>query len=385
MVARSGGPTKDARDGVVDKELLGAFRSQNPKHVEERARYFKPVPGLANQRIQCKECAGGTKFFDGLGELFGHCKSIQDANKGGRRSSQHGAMAVFIAIDLLKCRDATQSAVSRATLHCVRPASASAQSSRQQQHPHNVVTFSHRLAWPPMVISTGFCYHEPDRTDMRAKAASAEDVFLLYNNRGEFTGAVLAVFKSSLDGYRAAREWEREEDAETKKELVIFDDIMKIEKQLRLPTVKKNQLRKRLLETEVVTLKDIDRMEEEEREAKRRREGEEAREAERRRAEEEERVRKRKREEEEEEAERKREREDEEAARKRKREEEEEAAARARECNVCFDEMEDGKRAVLSCGHAKTCYGCAIHLWDTTRQCPECRATIEAEPRVVYL
>ena len=86
-------------------------------------------------------------------------------------------------------------------------------------------------------------------------------------NRGEFTGAVLAVFKSSLDGYRAAREWEREEDAETKKELVIFDDIMKIEKQLRLPTVKKNQLRKRLLETEVVTLKDIDRMEEEEREA----------------------------------------------------------------------------------------------------------------------
>jgi len=195
---------------------------------------------------------------------------------------------------------------------------------------------------------------------MRAKAASAEDVFLLYNNRGEFTGAVLAVFKSSLDGYRAAREWEREEDAETKKELVIFDDIMKIEKQLRLPTVKKNQLRKRLLETEVVTLKDIDRMEEEER------------------------VRKRKREEEEEEAERKREREDEEAARKRKREEEEEAAARARECNVCFDEMEDGKRAVLSCGHAKTCYGCAIHLWDTTRQCPECRATIEAEPRVVY-
>ena len=78
MVARSGGPTKDARDGVVDKELLGAFRSQNPKHVEERARYFKPVPGLANQRIQCKECAGGTKFFDGLGELFGHCKSIQE-------------------------------------------------------------------------------------------------------------------------------------------------------------------------------------------------------------------------------------------------------------------------------------------------------------------
>ena len=178
-------PTKDARDGVVDKELLGAFRSQNPKHVEERARYFKPVPGLANQRIQCKECAGGTKFFDGLGELFGHCKSIQDANKGGRRSSQHGAMAVYIAIDILKCRDATQSAVSRATLHCVRPASASAsaQSSRQQQHPHNVVTFSHRLAWPPMVISTGFCYHEPDRTDMRAKAASAEDVFLLYQPR----------------------------------------------------------------------------------------------------------------------------------------------------------------------------------------------------------
>ncbi|XRB20222.1 hypothetical protein RI054_23g100690 [Pseudoscourfieldia marina] len=117
-----------------------------------------------------------------------------------------------------------------------------------------------------------------------------------------------------------------------------------------------------------------------------------------RRAEEEGRLRKRKREEEEEEAARKRKREEEEeevatlfeylnkslkAARQREREEE--AAARQRECNVCFDEMEDGKRAVLSCGHAKTCYGCALRLWDTTRECPECRQNIRKKPMRVYL
>jgi len=342
----------DARSNEFDVELLDEFR--RGLQTVEPSKDFK-------DRIRCPQC---TKWFNNLGELFGHCKSIQELKTQGKRSKQHGATAIYVAIDLLKCRDATQSSVSRAT--CVRPQRAASSASASASVSRASADYSVRIAWPPMVLLHP--PQEPSRRELLDSIGAAADVVVLYDNRSAWSGAALAVFSPSLDGYRAARAWEVATAAQSP-HLILADEIVGIERRLRLPV--KNQLRKKLVDR-LVTLRDVGRMEEEEREAKRRKEEEEEREAERRRAAEEERIRKRKREEEEEEA-----------ARKRKREEEE--AARQRECNVCFDEMEDGKRAVLSCGHAKTCYGCAIHLWDTTRQCPECRATIEAEPRVVYL
>ncbi|XRB22738.1 RING-type domain-containing protein [Pseudoscourfieldia marina] len=357
----------DARSNEFDVEILDSFR--RGLQTVEPSKDFKG-------RIRCPQC---TKWFNNLGELFGHCKSIQELKTQGKRSKQHGATAIYVAIDLLKCRDATQSAVSRAT--CVRPqrAASSASASTSASVSRASADYSVRIAWPPMVLL--YPPQEPSRRELLDSIGAAADVVVLYDNRSAWSGAALAVFSPSLDGYRAARAWEGASAAQSP-HLILADEIVGIERRLRLPV--KNQLRKKLVDR-LVTLRDVGRMEEEEREAKRRKEEEEEREAERRRAEEEERIRKRKREEEEEEAARKRKREEEEAARKRKREEEEEAAARARECNVCFDEMEDNKRAVLSCGHAKTCYECALRQWNTTRECPECRQKIRIKPLRVYL